>query len=429
MSERPRRTVLVLAYFFPPHGGAGVQRTLKFVKYLPEYGYDPVVVTTRAADYEARDPSLLAEVPPRTRLVRAPDPALLRWAITGFDYLGWPLLRALAGWPDPAAAWIPAATVSAIAIARRQEPDVIFSSAPPFSAHVAASLAARATGIPWVADFRDEFTANPSAEWRTDLIQSLNLRLEPWVLRHARRIVTAAEYFEIGGVPRDSQDRVTITNGVDPADLDPGGEAGRDAAPASAQDRFRLSFVGTLYGELDLGPVADALARLAGRGVLDPSLCELRLVGNVWLSAAPDAGAVPVVQTGYRDHASALQEMGAASVLVLYVPSSSPAPTGKLYEYLASERPILCVTRRDNVAFRLVQEWDAGRSVEPADADGIEAAIAELYAAWRDGTLRGPAGVRGRVLERYSRRSLTGELAAALDAAVSAAGGSRPASR
>jgi glycosyltransferase involved in cell wall biosynthesis len=407
------RNALIVAYFFPPLGGAGVQRVLKFVKYLPEHGYAPVVVTTRSRDYPARDPTLLAEVPAGTPILHASDPPLLRWGARGLDYLGLDGLRALAAWPDDAAAWIPAATVVALRAIKRHRASVIFSSAPPFSAHLVAWAAARASGLPWVADFRDEFSANPHSESRTGFVDRLSVPLERRIVRDAARVVTVADYFAIAGSPPQSDRRVTLVNGVDAADVP-------DVAVNGASDRFRLSFVGTLYGERDLAPVASALGALAAQGAIDPTRCELRIVGNMWLHRQPDAGLVPVVSTGYVSHQEAVAEMQGASVLLFYAPDSSPAPSGKIFEYLACERPILCVARRDNLAYRLVDDWSAGLGAEPGDSAQIESAIAALYSGWESGGLGTPAGLRARVMASYSRRQLAAELAAVLDDAVAA---------
>jgi glycosyltransferase involved in cell wall biosynthesis len=416
------RKVLVISYFFPPLGGAGVQRTLKFATYLPEHGYQPVVLTTRARDYPAKDLSLLAEVRAGTPIVRALDPRVLRAATLGFDYLGLTKLRALAAWPDEASAWMAGATISAIRIVRRHRPAVIFSSAPPFSAHVVGWIAGRVTRTPWVADFRDEFSANPHAEARSDLVARMNGALERRVVAGAAKVVTVADYFEIHGAPPASLNRVTIVNGVDPADV-------AELPDAYTGDVFTLSFVGTLYGDRDLKPVAAALGALAARGEIDPARCELRLVGNMWLRERPDAGAVPVVSTGYVQHRTALVEMRRASALLFFAPDASPAPSGKIFEYLACERPILCVADRANLAFRLVEQWRAGPAVEPADERAIAAAISRLYRQWECGSLVVPSELRRKVLEHYSRRALTGQLADVLDNATGGVPGVSSAAR
>jgi glycosyltransferase involved in cell wall biosynthesis len=410
------RKVLVISYFFPPLGGAGVQRTLKFVAYLPENGYEPLVLTTRARDYPAKDASLLADLPAGTLVVRTPDPRALRLATLGFDYLRLNRLRALAAWPDEASAWIPAATIAAVRLVHRHRPAVIYSSAPPFSAHVVGWLASRLTGTPWVADFRDEFSANPDAEGRTGLVVRMNAALERRVVAGATKVVTVADYFEVHGAPPKSEKRVTIVNGVDPADV------GHATDPGES-DVFRLSFVGTLYGDRDLGTVAAALRALAARGEIDPGRFQLRLVGNMWLRELPDAGSVPVVSTGYVEHETALTEMREATVLLFFAPGSSPAPSGKIFEYLACERPILCVADRANLASVLVAQWEAGQAVQPTDERAIAVAVARLYREWERGLLIAPRGARENVLERYSRRALTGELAEVLDEAIATGDG------
>jgi glycosyltransferase involved in cell wall biosynthesis len=228
-------------------------------------------------------------------------------------------------------------------------------------------------------------------------------------------VVTVADYFAIEGSPPRSDKRITLVNGVDPDDVPNGSQNG-------ATDRFRLSFVGTLYGERDIAPVASALRALAARGTIDPSRCELRIVGNMWLRQQPDAGPVPVVSTGYVSHNAAVAEMQDASVLLFYAPGSSPAPSGKIFEYLACERPILCVARRDNLAYRLVEEWSAGIGAEPSDGAQIESAIAALYSRWETGDLEPVSGLRAKVMARYSRRQLAAELATVLDEAVESRG-------
>jgi glycosyltransferase involved in cell wall biosynthesis len=123
------------------------------------------------------------------------------------------------------------------------------------------------------------------------------------------------------------------------------------------------------------------------------------------------------VVTGYLSHEDAVDEMRRSTALLLYRPARSLAPSGKIFEYLAVERPVLCVTRLDNLAARLVTKWEAGVAADPADGEAIEAALRSLYERWADGALEPPRGVRERVLERYSRRELTARLAEVLGAA------------
>jgi glycosyltransferase involved in cell wall biosynthesis len=407
------KRVLVVAYLFPPAAGAGVQRTLKFVKYLPGEGWDPVVLTTASTMYPVRDTGLLAEIPDRAAIVRAWDPPPLRWLARGLDGVGLTGLRDVAGWPDDALAWLPGALFAGIRAARRHDVDAIFTTAAPFTAHLLGGALHRLTGLPWIADFRDEWADNPYMAGSPRALRALSRHLENRVCTTADRVTVAADYFQLEGATRGEPHRLTITNGVDEDDL-----PRRPARPPA--DRMRLSFVGTLYGARDAAPVLKALAELADSGEIDRDRLEVRIVGNVWLPPGTLTGAVTITQSGYVDHAQALDEMARASALLFYEPADSLAPTGKIFEYLASGRPILCVARRDNLAFRLVDGWSAGACAEPGSAGGIREAVLSLYSRWEAGELEISPGVRERVLREFSRRRLAARLATALDHAVGA---------
>ena len=403
------RRVLMVAYFFPPLGGAGVQRTVKHVKYLPAHGWDPIVVTTNSRAYPARDPSLGADIAPGTVVVRAREPRLWRawaWAAARVPVRS---VSQMLTWPDGAAGWLPAAVGAGLRAVRRHRPDAIYSTSAPETAHLVALVIARRTGLPWVADFRDEWLHNPWRQDRPAHLRTLTERAEAAVVRRADRIVFAAEYFRVADAAAHVK-ATTITNGVDPDDVP-------SDLPGPPVDRFRIAFVGTLYEDLDAAPVTAALGRLAARGAIDPSACRLRVVGNVWLPGRLGAGDVPVEQTGYVFHREAVAEMAQASVLLLYVPETSRATTQKVFEYLATGRPVLCITRWDTLAWEVVSELDAGVCAEPGDAAGIEAAIAGLYERWRAGGLPQRPDVRAAALERFSRRRLAGDLARVLDEA------------
>lgn len=399
----------MLAYFFPPLGGAGVQRTLKFVKYLPEYGWDPTVVTVRWSRYPARDPALMAEVPNGVRVLRAPELPLTPYLAMALTKLGLHRTRPLVSWPDLAQGWLPTALALALREIRRSRPDVLYTTSAPYSAHLAGLALHRLTGVPWVADFRDEWAANPHLRSIPSWLKALSRRCERAVVARAR-VVVVDDYFEIAGAAAD--DRATIPNGVDADDL--------EGLPSSAPDgeRFRLTHVGTLYGDQDCAPVLTALRRLVEEGLLDPDQLELRVVGNVFLPNGALDLPIEVTFSGYVSHREALAEMRRATALLLYVAASSRAPSGKLYEYLSSERPILCVARSENLAHKLVAEWGAGACAAPDDSAAVERGLLDLYRRWQEGRLDEVSGTRERTLERFCRRALTGRLAGVLDDAA-----------
>lgn len=405
-----RRRVLVIAYFFPPVAGAGVQRTLKFVRHLVPLGWDATVISTRSRVYSVRDETLLDEIPDSTRVIRTVALPVARYAGIVLQRLGLNRLRAYVLWPDSGLGWLPFAFAAALRETRRSRPDVLVSTSAPYGGHLAALFVARLTGVPWVADFRDEWSTNPHGGEQPRGLTALTLRTERAITRRANKVVVAADYFHLAGLPAGDPRRVEIMNGVDGDDLP-------ETSTSRSTDRFVLAHVGTLYGIRDPSPVFRALAALAGRGEIDRRRLQVRLVGNVWLPDFEPPAGLRVETTGYVDHARALEEMHDATALLLYVPHVSLAPTGKLYEYLASGRPLLCLTREDNLASRLVRELDAGVVAEPDDQAAIERAFLGLWQRWSEKGLPDQEEVRARTIDRYSRRAAAERLAQVLDEA------------
>jgi glycosyltransferase involved in cell wall biosynthesis len=409
--------MLALAYFFPPLGGGGVQRTLKHVKYLPEAGFQSIVVTTRPIWSPLVDATLRSEVPPGTVVIRAPEIPLqlVKWGLhSALRRARLPTaITSYVGWPDEMAGWIPGATWQALKAARRYRPDVLYSTSSPVSAHLVALIVSRISGIPWVADFRDGWTRNPQPEPVPRLLAGLSARLERIVVRRAKYVVVVDESVELVGIEPGDPRLVLIRNGVDPEDL--------PATPPTVRgEQFRLSYIGALYGERHAAPVFAALRALVDRGVIDPRDLDVRIVGHASLEDDANLARLPVTLTGYVDHATALSEMRSADVLLFYAPALNRGSSGKIYEYLAAGRPILCVAGNDNFAFALVQELDAGPCAEPDDAGSIEAAIERLYRAWKDGTLAVAPEVRDEALRRFSRPALARQLAGVLSDAIAA---------
>jgi glycosyltransferase involved in cell wall biosynthesis len=413
-----RHRVLMLAYFFPPLGGGGVQRTLKYVKYLPYEGFDPIVVTGDGRGFPLRDHQLSMEIPPRTVVLRSPTMPVqfARWKLEGLlRRVGLPTWPASAiGWPDEMVGWLPAAVYQALRAVRRHRPDVLYTTSSPVTAHVAGLVVHRITGLPWVADFRDPWTRHPHAERQFALMARASEALERTVTGRIDRAVIADESWELLGVDPDDPRTVIIPNGIDPDDLT---ELGQAQPPG----HFRLSYVGSLYGSRDGAPVFNALRSLISGGVLQQGAFELRLVGDANIAGDTPLAGLPVTRTGYVDHSQALREMSRASALLLYLPSATRGSSGKVFEYLASGRPVLCVARRDNVAFRLVEELGAGPCVEPDDAEGIRRAIDRLVYQWRSGTLQVDDRVRRETLRRFSRPALAAQLASVLREAIGSA--------
>ena len=217
--------VLVLAFHFPPSGGGGVQRTLKHVKYLPDEGIVATVIAAKDA-FPIRDETLLAEVPAavnvvRTGVLRSPAAeegvaAMLRLA--GLP----PAPEANLLWPDVRAGWLVPAVSEGLRAIAAESPDVIYSTHPPATAHLVALVLHRISRIPWVADFRDAWTLDPLfASYGASFPEFMAARdfLEATITAEAEFVTAADDSMDLRGLAMSAPRRVTIGNGVDPADF------------------------------------------------------------------------------------------------------------------------------------------------------------------------------------------------------------------
>lgn len=425
---RPLR-LLVLAYYFPPAGGAGVQRVLKWVKYLPEHGVEPTILTVGEGAYPELDETLGAEVPPAVRVVRtaALDPFGVYARLTGqprraavsahTDELGpadAPLKR-LACWvranvlvPDARAGWVPFALARGLGLCR--DADAILSTGPPHSTHLAARALQRRSGRPWVADFRDPWTDVHyyDALPRARPIAALDAWLERGVLRQATAVLTVSPSWASLLAQRSGREVEVIYNGFDPADF-------QDLGHREAGGAFVLAHVGSLFEARNPVALWDAIARLRQKGDLEG--LRIRIVGRVGravLRSAAEAG-LDLERTGYVSHAEAVREMAGASLLLLATePQRAEAGhiPGKLFEYMASGTPVLGLGDPEGDAAAMLRQTGAGQMFARDDVEGVATHLAEVHARWRAGIR--PAPVDPARLSPFSRRHQAGQLAALL---------------
>ncbi|WP_081752481.1 glycosyltransferase [Kallotenue papyrolyticum] len=420
-SPAPTRRVLILAYDFPPRGATGVVRVAKFVRYLPEFGWQPVVVAATARG-GLRDEGLLRQLPPDLEIVRVDNPLAPRASLLA-AHRAQPSLRARlrralrqAVVPDAQIVWaLRAARVAARRLARG-DIAAIFSTAPPFSVHMAALvLKRRLPALPWIMDLRDIWSEHPTI---TSLLQyRLQRACEGACLRAADHVVTAtagqrALLLTAFGLP--AQRITTITNGFDPADLPP-------LAPPPARPELCLTYVGSIVANRAAATRGffAALTQLMARGIT-PADLQVRLIGifdpQIYAWAAPLTQAGLVQLRPFVPQAAAYAEMAAADVLLLLAADDREgrlSHPNKLFEYWGMGRPMLALVPDGDVA-RLVRDSGTGLTVAPGDVDGIVVALERLLAEHRAGTLTGQLDPER--LRPFERRELTRRLAALLDA-------------
>jgi len=427
-----RRRLLIIAAYFPPMGGGGVLRMTKLAKYLPALGWDVTVVCSDERAPEIVDASLLAEVPPEVRVVRVRGPlrsigtratsaassgsASGSWLVRRLTGAGKTLVRSVTI-PDRWLGW--AWKVSRLDSATLGHPDVILSSGPPHSAHLAAARLSSRLLVPFVVDLRDDWADNPfhwnPLPWHAPVESALERRVlglaaavvlvsEPSAADHQRRLGSIGAAF------------VAIPNGYDPDDVPP--------ARAPADRPISFLFSGTLRSSQVTGHFIEAFATETGSN--DPPI-RLEVLGRLAPAfAAEIASGLPAARWELRapvPHRQALDEMAGAGVLILFTGGGGAGAntmTGKIYEYLAVRRPILLVGP-EGPAADLVRSSSAGVVAGPEDVDRMRAAIHEAADLARDPSF---AGASDDVLARFDRRRQAERWSELLADAI--AGGPRP---
>lgn len=434
------KRVLVTTYYWPPAGGGGVQRIAKFCKYLPKYGWEPVVLTVRKGTFPHHDPSLLCDIEHVRHVYRARtlEPHGLFKRISGRRTKGEkePAIRAPSRKqqimrtfgeymrlnlfiPDSRIGWRRAAVGMGLDICDSEHIDLIFSTAPPYTPHLVAGALAHKTGLPWVADFRDPWLENLAYNTvpRLPPVRAINARMERRVLTQADKVVTVGP-----AIARLLQSKLddsrrgkvsVIYNGYDREDIP-------QKITGTGEDTFRLAYFGTLYED---GFPADFLRAIRKLAEEEPSLYDdfqLDVTGKIPSATAArlqeQLVGLDVSFSAYKPHAEMLEKLYRPQVLLLVindVPHRELIITGKIFDYLPSGNPILGIGPVDGDAANVLNESGRGAMFEPVDQAGIRIFLQKAYAAWREGRLNA-----GRTpCPTYERQQLTRELAQLFDEA------------
>ena len=416
--------VLMIAAAFPPTGGPGVQRTAKFAKYLSQFGWTPRIWTANAPkglNGLPRDLSLVADLPPDCIVHSAnkTEPRALARAIGRLHQR----LRQRP-FPDDCSSWARHSVKPLAHVIEQDRIDVIYSTFSPASNHLLALELKRRTGLPWVADFRDLWTDDYRYRETSPARRLAERRLEQEILETADVVIGVTERqtaILADHVPTARDKFVTITNGFDPADF-PSTWSGRgeSSEPIGRDARFTLAHVGRFDRWRAIDAWYGGLRRFVEQIGPDRDRFVLHIVGHVNETTRRrlcETGA-RCEFTGYVSHTEAVRRMCDASALLLSVPDGPNADSvipAKLFEYLASGRPILVVGPEGGECERLAQGCHAGLSA-PFDAGAIARALEKLFQAWNSGC--SVAGCDPTDLEPYSRIELTRALASILDQQV-----------
>jgi glycosyltransferase involved in cell wall biosynthesis len=406
--------VLLVTLYFPPAGGGGVQRPLKLAQYLPALGIETHVLAPDDPKWIHSDPDL--RVPTQAWVHRARyvgpkgrKPAEELHGKTGLARLATQTRLASRRLlvPDENVSWNLTAIPAAIRLVRAERIDAVITTSPPASVHLVGAAVQKATGARWLADLRDSLVAHPHRRAESVAVRAkekVDERVARLVARRADAIscvseAIAEETRRLGpGGPV-----ATIANGCDFDDF-----AGLEYRPAP---RFRITHTGSFFGKRDPRPFLQALAD-SRLDVVARFVGDFRSADREWAESLGLGDRLELIPYAPRAHALELQRDSEA--LLLLIPEAGGRGkgvlSGKVFEYLAAERPILAAVPPDGAAADLIRESGAGVVAPPDDPDALREALAGLHARFERGGL--PAvDLQPALRERLSRRARVEETA------------------
>jgi len=427
------KKVLIIAYYWPPSGGSGVQRWLKFTKYLPEFGWKPIIYTPENPDFDIKDESLLKDISPDTVVLKRKiwEPYRIYQFFAGKkkdksnkkenkqkskkSELLYKIAFTLRGnlfIPDPRCFWIKPSVKYLEKYLKENPVDVIVSTGPPHSMHEIALKLHRKTNIPWVADFRDpwayiDFHKDQNL---TRLAEKIHHKKEQSIITEANCIVSVTPTWCAEFEAKHPQKVALVHNGYDEADV--------AKKEVTLDPDFSLVHIGLINKSRNYKALWEALHLLLKENEAFRKALKIKLVGTidpVIFSEIERYELSPYIETiGYLPHKEVSEFQQKAQVLLLLVsntPNAGGMLTGKLYEYMASQRPILAIAPTGSDLAHLLHETKAGSTIDFEDVEGMKIALLHLFEQYQSGTLSSSA----TGYQQYSRRAQCGIMAGVLD--------------
>ena len=418
--------VLIVTYYWPPSGGAGVQRWLKFSKYLPEFGWEPIILTVDPvyAAYPVTDYSLANDLPASLKVYTTP--AFDYFSIYKKDQTKIPsagfanntdksfkgkILRFVRGnffIPDPRKGWNKYAIKRACELIKAEGINHVITTSPPHSTQlIGLRIKKKFPHIKWIADLRDPWTDIYYYKqfYPTLFSKAIDLKYEKSVLKNSDKIITVGSSLKtlFSSKIKDLEQKVeVITNGYDQSDF--------NEVPVSNPSRFTLTYVGTLSDIYPIEGLIPALKTLhsSGKDFL------LRFVGTVSEKTRKmiesEIPAKYLEFLPYAIHSEAIKYMMNTSLLILIIPLhqiSKSIITGKKFEYLASGKPILCLGPVDGDAAEIISKCKAGRTFSYFDTANISKFVKNID--------NHPVTSDKQAVQNYSRYNLGKQIAEILN--------------
>lgn len=433
------KRVLIISYYWPPTGGSGVQRWVKFAKYLPEEDWQPVIYTPENPEQLAVDASLEAEVPSEAEVIRTriTEPyalykKVLRRSghskeaveVNPVNAQNKSFLQKAAMWvrgnffrPDPRCLWIRPSVRYLKKYLEEHPVDLIVTTGPPQSMHMIGLRLAKETGLPWVADFRDPWTKIFYFKHlsMTPATERWHKKMEKAVLDEASAVVAVSPLVQQEFQAMTDTPVELITNGFDECDFP--SEKDTEAYGGPEKD-FTITHTGLFAADGNPTVLWDVLREKYQADDDFRKRLRIKLIGKndeQILKALKDRGLQEALtDMGYQPHSVAVEQQRKASILILPLrkePEYKAVLPGKLFEYMASERPVLGIGQPDGAMAMILGEAKTGTVLDWDDKKGISEYIEKCWKMHLEGRLT----TVGADISRFTRRSTTRQMAGLFD--------------
>lgn len=427
MSQTSAKKVLIITYYWPPSGGGGVQRWLKFAKYLTHFGWEPMIFTPENPDFDLKDQSLLNDIPKEVEVLKFPiwEPYSIFKKLSGRKELKQGqvlegkkkgLLSNLAIWlrgnlfmPDPKVFWVKPSVAYLSSILESNQIDTIITTGPPHSVHlIGLKLKMKQPALTWVADFRDPWT-----KW--DILSQFKMskwawakhrQLEQNVIRTADCVLTVSDSWKKDFQRLGAKRTKVITNGFDAADFSIEMTVDRPA-------QFVISHIGMLNVYRNPEWLWSVLEEMVSEGAFSNDL-KIEFIGilsdDVLKSFENYPNLKPLIQKeNYLPHDKVIEKYDESSLLLLLQNDSENAKghlPGKFFEYLGARRTILCIGNRESDLSRILNETNAGQVFDSNSLAEMKLFLTNAYQQWQTGISEKDE----KNISRFERKALTGEL-------------------
>ena len=409
--------VLILTYYFPPAGGSGVQRWLKFVKYLPSLGVTPVVYTVKNPNYPIEDRSLLNEIPKEIEILKQPifEPNSILSKFknnkqsAGFlnqnpTFIGKvaQYIRANIFIPDARKFWIKPSVKYLLRYLSKNKIDIIITTGPPHSVHLIGLALKEKTNIKWIADFRDPWTDIDYFHQLPLIKRAIKKHhyLEQEVVKKADHVLVVGDTMK-NNYLKYNNNTSTLTNGYDTF---------LQKTSPKLDAKFSLLHIGMLNADRNHLMLWQVLAEISKENKKFSQDLEIKLIGKVCEEVSRDITfynlSENLTKIDYVKHNKVIQYQKSAQVLLLLinnVPSAKGILTGKIFEYLQAKRPILAIAPKNGDLATIINQTKSGLIADFEDKKILKKHILSLYDAYKKNTL----SINSTNIEQYHRKELT----------------------